>query len=58
MTLTSRRVDRARRLLLDGMPASLAAAETGFYDQSHLSRHFTQLLGASPRQDARSPQES
>ena len=30
--LTSRRVDRARRLLLDGIPASQAAAETGFYD--------------------------
>jgi AraC-like DNA-binding protein len=52
--LTSRRVDRARRLLLDGMPASLAAAEAGFYDQSHLSRHFIQLLGTSPGRYARS----
>jgi AraC-like DNA-binding protein len=52
--LTSRRVDRARRLLLDGVPASRAAAETGFYDQSHLSRHFTQLLGTSPGRFARS----
>ena len=52
--LTSRRVDRARRLLLDGMPASQAAAETGFYDQSHLSRRFTQVLGTSPVKYARS----
>jgi AraC-like DNA-binding protein len=52
--LTSRRVDRARQLLLDGMPASLAAAEAGFYDQSHLNRHFIQVLGTSPGKYARS----
>ncbi len=52
--LTSRRVELARRLLLDGMPASLAAPEAGFYDQSHLSRHFTHLLGTSPGRFARS----
>jgi AraC-like DNA-binding protein len=52
--LTGRRVDRARQLLLDGMPASLAAAEAGFYDQSHLNRHFVQVLGTSPGKYARS----
>jgi AraC-like DNA-binding protein len=52
--LTSRRVDLARRLLLDGMPPSLTAAEAGFYDQSHLSRHFTHVLGTSPARYARS----
>jgi AraC-like DNA-binding protein len=46
--LTGRRVDLARRLLLDGMPASLAAATVGFYDQSHLNRSFKRLLGTSP----------
>jgi AraC-like DNA-binding protein len=46
--MTSRRVDLARRLLLDGMPPALAAAEAGFYDQSHLSRHFRHLLGTTP----------
>ncbi len=46
--LTSRRVDQARRLLLDGVPPSLAATQAGFYDQSHLSRHFTHVLGISP----------
>jgi AraC-like DNA-binding protein len=46
--VTGRRVDLARRLLLDGMPPSLAAAEAGFYDQAHLTRHFKRALGTSP----------
>ncbi|NUK08283.1 AraC family transcriptional regulator [Streptomyces lunaelactis] len=46
--LTSRRVDRARRLLLDGRPPGDVAAATGFYDQSHLTRHFKRLVGVSP----------
>lgn len=52
--LTSRRIDLARGLLLDGMPPGLAAAEAGFYDQSHLSRHFRHVLGTSPGRYARS----
>jgi len=52
--MTGRRVDLARRLLLDGMPAGLTAAEAGFYDQSHLTRHFTRVLGTSPARYARS----
>jgi AraC-like DNA-binding protein len=46
--VTSRRVDLARGLLLDGMPPSLAAAAAGFCDQSHLSRSFRRVLGATP----------
>jgi AraC-like DNA-binding protein len=46
--LTGRRVDLARRLLLDGMPPSAAAAAVGFCDQSHLNRTFRRLLGTSP----------
>ncbi|AWT44021.1 MULTISPECIES: helix-turn-helix transcriptional regulator [Streptomyces] len=46
--LTSRRVDRARRLLLDGMPPGETAAATGFYDQAHLTRHFRRLVGVTP----------
>jgi AraC-like DNA-binding protein len=46
--LTSRRVDLARRLLLDGVPPSIAAAAVGFYDQPHLNRTFRRLLGTSP----------
>jgi AraC-like DNA-binding protein len=46
--LMSRRVDRARRLLLDGGKPSEVATATGFYDQSHLTRHFKRLVGVSP----------
>ncbi|MFI1409617.1 AraC family transcriptional regulator [Streptomyces sp. NPDC020707] len=46
--LMSRRVERARRLLLAGGAPGEVAAETGFYDQSHLSRHFKRLVGVAP----------
>jgi AraC-like DNA-binding protein len=46
--LMSRRVDRARRLLLDGRPPGEVATVTGFYDQSHLTRHFRKLVGVTP----------
>jgi AraC-like DNA-binding protein len=46
--LTGRRVDLARKLLLDGVPPSAAAATVGFFDQSHLNRSFRRLLGTSP----------
>ncbi|MEU4670432.1 helix-turn-helix domain-containing protein [Amycolatopsis sp. NPDC023774] len=37
----------ARRLLLAGVPAAAVATEVGFYDQSHLTRHFNRMLGVS-----------
>ncbi|MFF1653557.1 helix-turn-helix domain-containing protein [Streptomyces sp. NPDC058255] len=46
--LMSRRVDRARRLLLDGGKPAEVATATGFYDQSHLTRHFKRLVGVTP----------
>jgi AraC-like DNA-binding protein len=46
--LVTRRVDRARRLLLAGLPAPAVAANTGFYDQSHLTRHFKRVVGTTP----------
>ncbi|MFI9766886.1 AraC family transcriptional regulator [Streptomyces sp. NPDC052415] len=46
--LNSRRVDRARRLLLDGRPIGEVATATGFYDQAHLTRHFRKLVGTPP----------
>ncbi|MFG2307411.1 AraC family transcriptional regulator [Streptomyces sp. NPDC048566] len=52
--LMARRVDRARRLLLDGCPPGEVAAATGFYDQSHLTRHFRRLVGVTPGRYARS----
>jgi len=52
--VTSRRVDLARRLLLDGRPPGAVATDAGFYDQSHLSRHFRRVVGIAPGRYARS----
>ncbi|MGW2709404.1 helix-turn-helix domain-containing protein [Streptomyces sp. NPDC001356] len=46
--LMSRRVGRARRLLLDGVPPGEVAPVAGFYDQAHLTRHFKKLVGVTP----------
>jgi AraC-like DNA-binding protein len=46
--LTSRRVGRARRLLLDGLLPGEVATTTGFFDQAHLTRHFRKLVGVTP----------
>ena len=46
--VVGRRLDRARPLLLAGMPIAEVAAVTGFHDQSHLTRHFRALLGTTP----------
>ncbi|MET7643171.1 AraC family transcriptional regulator [Streptomyces sp. NPDC005426] len=51
--MTGRRVDLARRLLLGGMPASQVASAVGFYDQSHLTRHFKRVVGTGPGHFAR-----
>lgn len=52
--LTGRRLDRARRLLLSGLPPVEVAPAVGFYDQAHLTRHFRRLLGTTPAAYARS----
>jgi AraC-like DNA-binding protein len=52
--LTSRRVDHARALLLAGLPAREVAPAVGFYDQSHLTRHFSRIVGLPPGAYARS----
>jgi AraC-like DNA-binding protein len=44
------RVERAQALIRNGMPAATAASEAGFYDQSHLSRHFKSVYGVPPGQ--------
>lgn len=46
--VTGRRVDRARRLLLEGRRPAEAAVGAGFHDQAHLTRHFRRLLGTTP----------
>ena len=42
------RVRRAQTLLLAGVPGSVVANEVGFFDQSHLARHFKRMCGMTP----------
>jgi len=42
------RVREAKRLIREGRPLAEVAAETGFADQSHLTRHFKSLTGLTP----------
>ncbi|WP_234425609.1 helix-turn-helix domain-containing protein, partial [Streptomyces kebangsaanensis] len=46
--LTDARVRRARRLLDAGTTPAQAAVAVGFTDQSHLSRHFSRIVGVPP----------
>ncbi len=43
-----RRVERARRLVATGRQLAAVAAECGFADQSHLTRHFKRIVGVTP----------
>jgi AraC-like DNA-binding protein len=47
---TQVRIAHARKLIRNGTPISQAALETGFFDQSHLSRNFKRIVGVTPRQ--------
>jgi AraC-like DNA-binding protein len=51
--LTGRRVDLARRLLLDGLPPAAVATAAGFHDQAHLARHLRRMLDTTPGRYAR-----
>jgi AraC-like DNA-binding protein len=46
--LTSARIERARRLLLQGQPPSHVAVEVGFHDQAHFNRHFKRHVSVPP----------
>ncbi len=48
--LLQERVRRAQALLRDGLSPSEVAADVGFSDQSHLTRHFKRILGLTPGQ--------
>lgn len=48
--LTQVRVAHAKALLSLGMPLPQVALETGFVDQSHLTRHFKRHVGVPPGQ--------
>ncbi|NEQ33261.1 MAG: AraC family transcriptional regulator [Leptolyngbya sp. SIO4C5] len=44
------RVQQAKRLIATGVPLAVVAADTGFADQSHLTRHFKRWVGVTPGQ--------
>ena len=44
----ARRIDAARRRLLDGEPVAQVGAGVGFHDQAHFTRHFRRHVGTTP----------
>lgn len=46
--LILRKLDVARQRMLSGASLADVAASTGFADQAHMTRHFTQTFGISP----------
>jgi AraC-like DNA-binding protein len=42
------RVDRARRIIAAGHTVAHAAYDSGFFDSSHLTRHFRLIVGVTP----------
>lgn len=53
--LLGRRIDAARRRLLEGEPAAHVATNVGFHDQAHLTRHFKRHVGTTPARFASTP---
>ncbi len=47
---TNCRIEKARKLLQQGVDIVDVALRTGFFDQSHLHRHFVALTSVTPRQ--------
>lgn len=45
---TQRRINEAKRLVLEETPLAEIAVELGFSDQSHLTRQFQSIVGISP----------
>jgi AraC-like DNA-binding protein len=52
------RLGLAQKSLRAGLHPAQVAAEYGFVDQSHLTRHFKRLLGVTPAQYARVPAQA
>lgn len=52
--ILNRRIDRARGMLADGDPIAEIASACGFSSQSHLTRMFKAVTGATPSSYRRS----
>jgi len=52
--VVGRRIDNARRLLLEGAEPAEVAIAVGFYDQAHFTRHFKKHTATTPARYARS----
>ena len=46
--LLGRRIDVARGRLLEGHPVASVAADVGFHDQAHFTKHFKRHVGTTP----------
>jgi AraC-like DNA-binding protein len=46
--LVGRRIDVARGHLLEGQPVARVAADVGFHDQAHFTKHFKRHVGTTP----------
>ena len=44
------RIDKAKKLLEQGISSVDVASQTGFTDQSHFSNFFKKLIGLTPKQ--------
>jgi transcriptional regulator GlxA family with amidase domain len=53
--LSAVRVRKAQELMRNGVPPAIAAIEVGFFDQSHLCRHFRAICGMTPGQFLANP---
>ncbi len=42
------RVEKAKRMIALGKPLAQVALDSGFHDQSHFHRHFSDVIGLSP----------
>jgi AraC-like DNA-binding protein len=55
--LNQLRVRHAQKLLRQGLSPAEVAAITGFFDQSHLNRHFKRVTGVTPGQYRKNVQD-
>ena len=56
--LIQTRVRKAREMISAGKPIAQTAIDTGFTDQSHLTRHFKRITGVTPGQYSKIVQDA